>query len=314
MHARLLVLSVFVFGCTAADRPADRPVTEAKQEAPAKQESPGKQDEVAEPMPTTATPPPVTPPASDEPVVSWWCACYYKRGEGEPERMTACRATEQDCRSLEKAVTAGRSGIVPRSLTHACQETKAAHPGDPYGGRDAWEPSKKAGSWLSVGACRLPGEGEQVDPYAQTKEAENILSTERLGELRLGMKAVEAVALLGEPTKKGRNEPWEADGLRHQDWSWPGLGVTLDMQASSRKGEQSVGSITAVAPCAFKTLKGIGIGSPRAEAMKQYGKLKDPMYSDDLEHHLIAGSVYGGVMFDFEKGRVTKIFFGAAAE
>jgi hypothetical protein len=310
MFARSLVVFLALFACTSAETPAGKTANEpAKIEEPAKVEAP-----VEVEAPTTAAPPPVAVAPSDEPIVGWWCTCYYKYGEGEPEQVTACRSTQSDCTSLEKGVMAGKSGIIPRSVTHPCQESKAAHPGDLFGGREQWTPSKKAGSWLSVGACRLPGAGKEVDLEARLPEAENIMSREKIGELKMWMKAKEVVALIGEPASKGENEEWGADAAFHQDWNWPALGLRLDMVSNSKRGEKEVGSMSLKAPATLKTAKGIGIGSSRAEAMKQYGKLKDPDFSDDLEKQLIAGSIYGGLMFDFEKDKVVSIFLGAAAE
>jgi hypothetical protein len=314
MFARSLVVSLVLFACTSAETPAGTPG-----EAPAKVEEPAKVEAKVEAKvmveaPTTATPPAAAVVPSDEPIVSWWCTCYYKYGEGEPEAVTACRSAQSDCTSLEKGVMAGKSGIVPRSVTHPCQESKAAHPGDSFGGREQWTPSKKAGSWLSVGECRLPGAGKEVDLEARLPEAENIMSREKIGELKLWMKAKEVVTLIGEPASKGKDEEWGADGAFHQDWNWPALGLRIDMVSGKRRGEKESGSITIEAPSAFKTAKGIGIGSPRAEAMKQYGKLRDPDFSDDLEKQLIAGSIYGGLFFNFEKDKVVSIFLGQGAE
>ncbi|HRI10483.1 MAG TPA: hypothetical protein PKW35_21835, partial [Nannocystaceae bacterium] len=252
-------------------------------------------------------------PASDGPLVDWWCLCYYKVGADDPEPLTACRSSQAECAKLEKAVMAGKSGIIYASVTHPCQESKAAHPGDVHGGRDVWQPSKKAGSWLSAGACRLPGPGKEVDLSARPAEAEGLLSAERFGDLRYGLPAADVTAKLGEPASRGKNQLWEADGAYHQDWSYPAIGVTLDMASDSRSGPKKVASITLRAPATLATSKGVTVGSPRALVLDRYGKLRDPE-SPAEDDTFVAGSIFGGVIFAFEGGKVSQIFLGAGAE
>lgn len=313
MFGRLLA-SLIVLGCTSAsDRPAGPVPTPAREEpakAPVPEAPPTKAAEAAPAVP--ASPEAAAP--SNEPIVGWWCLCYYKLGAEMPVPMTACRARPQDCAALERAVMTGKPGIVFGSVTHSCQETRAAHPGDVYGGRDMWKPSQRAGSWMSVGECRLPGEGKEVDLSARPKEAEEILAKEKLGELRLGLAAAQVIALLGEPGSRGRDQMWEADAAYHQDWSYPQLGLTLDMVSDRHKGDKDIGAITARAPATLATAKGVAIGSPRARVLKLYGKLRDPEFPVDEAEQFIAGSIFGGVMFKFAGGKVTEIFIGAAAE
>ena len=175
--------------------------------------------------------------------------------------MTACRATEAECHALERAVRQGNKGMVSRSLSRPCLELKAAHPGDVHGGRGLWSPSKKPGSWLSVGFCRLPGDGELVH---NEHDAFKVMTEERIGG----------------------------------------------------KGGQSITAINVKAPATFKTRLGIGIGSSRKEVLGAYGKLRDPEFpSGDNEEVFLAGSIYGGVFFTFnKKDQVSEIFAGAGAE
>jgi len=309
MRVSLLAVTLLL-ACTAPERP---PASEAKTaEAPAPAPDVKVATRAADPAPAPTAPP--AAPATSEPAVAWWCTCYYKYSEDGPQPLTACRSAQRDCEALEKGVMAGKSGIIPRSVTHPCQESRAAHPGDLYGGRAEWQPSKKAGSWLSVGACRLPGPGKEVDLEARLPAAENILRDEKLGALKLDLSATEVLAVLGEPAARGRDEEWEADSDFHQEWKWPALGLTLDMVSHKRREVKKVGSIRAVAPSTLQTARGIAVGSTRAEVLRHYGKLRDPEFPVDEQEHFIAGSIYGGLMFDFEAGKVSSIFLGAAAE
>ena len=75
---------------------------------------------------------------------------------------------------------------------------------------------------------------------------------------------------------------------------------------------KTIAHIYASAPCAFATRKGIKIGDAESTARKAYTEHVDRESSDPGT--LVVGSVYGGIIFNFTKGKVSSIFFGAAAE
>ncbi|MCX5891573.1 MAG: hypothetical protein NTW80_01105, partial [Deltaproteobacteria bacterium] len=108
-------------------------------------------------------------------------------------------------------------------------------------------------------------------------------------------------------------ELWGADGEYHQDWQYPKEGVTLSMVSKKKGGPKSVERITITSPSTLATSKGIRIGSTEAEVNAAYGRFRN---AGDSEHFncFIAGSIFGGVMFNFEKGKVSQIFIGAGAE
>ena len=256
---------------------------------------------------------PVEPVAAapGEPVVRWWCVCYSRTAAVEAEPLTACRATEAECHSLERAVAAGHRGMVARSLTHPCSELVAAHPGDIHGGRGVWASSRKPGSWLSLGVCRLPGEGELI----QAEGGPDPMREERFGELAINMPAAAVLERLGEPKRKDRIELSEATGDHVQTWFYPDQGLALGMYSDGRKGAQSIGAITVKAPSTLTSRLGVGIGSPRKAVLDAYGKMRDPMFpSGDKEDVFLAGSIYGGIFFTFKKDKVSEIFVGAGAE
>jgi hypothetical protein len=136
---------------------------------------------------------------------------------------------------------------------------------------------------------------------------------EQVGKLHLGLSAREVKQLIpGQPTR-GPEEKWEADGEYHQEWHYPASGITLGMAAPKKGGPQSLWSITIASPSTLQTQRGIRIGSPEAEVVKAYGRFRNAEESRPGEL-LVAGSIFGGVMFDFQQGRVSRIFVGAAAE
>jgi hypothetical protein len=277
--------------------------------------------EPAKPEPSATTSEPDTPPS--EPPQAWWCVCYRSESETGPQPASACRAQEKQCRALEKRIARGGGGIVAGSLTHGCRTIVGAHPGDAAGGREAWKPSKLAGAWTAEGACLLEGEAapppsdtsEQNQPSEPGPDAFAWLSDETIGPLRDGMGTIEVVDLLGAPPEKGEIFEEGATGMWVQEWKYPNAGVSLWMHADTERGAQSIAAITVKAPCEYATKRGIKVGSTRAELDKAYGDVKDQDgFGDDEPGSFVAGSVYGGIIFGLEDGKVSEIFMGAAAE
>lgn len=264
---------LLLLACTAAPANKATPEQAATPATPAMPAMPATPATPAVPaVPAVPVATPAVPVAPAEPAVSWWCVCYARTTATGGEPVTACRASEAACHSLEAAVAAGRKGMVPRSLTHRCQVVSGAHPGDVYGGREAWQPSKKAGGWLSVGACQLPGEGERV----QAGDDTNTPPDDGLGELSEGMAAADVLAKLGEPGKRDRISEEMATGMWLQTWEYPEQGLTVTMGANARRGPQTIHSLQIVAPSTLKTRLGVGIGSPRKDVLARYGKFRDP--------------------------------------
>lgn len=136
---------------------------------------------------------------------------------------------------------------------------------------------------------------------------------EALGKLKLGQKAAEVAALVGQPESKGKHVEWEATGDWVQKWRYKSQGLTLNMASQSEGGAKALLTITATAPCKLATARGMRIGSTIAEVTEAYGKVQDKEQSVRGKT-FVAGSVYGGVIFTFTGGKVSRIFIGAAAE
>jgi len=148
---------------------------------------------------------------------------------------------------------------------------------------------------------------------ADESAAEAMLSAERLGGLRLGLPEKDALKLLGSPATRGKLVFQEADGNYVENWHYPDKGIELLMSAGEKKsGRKTIANITASAPCTFATRKGIKIGDAESAARKAYTEHVDQETSDPGT--LVVGSVYSGIIFNFTAGKVSRIFFGAAAE
>ena len=148
---------------------------------------------------------------------------------------------------------------------------------------------------------------------ADESVTEAMLKAERLGELRLRLPEKEVLKLLGSPATRGELVFQEGDGNYVQDWHYPDKGIELSMSAGKKKsGVKTIANITASAPCTFATRKGIKIGDAESAARKAYTEHVDRESSDPGT--LVVGSVYDGIIFNFTEGKVSGIFFGAAAE
>ena len=137
----------------------------------------------------------------------------------------------------------------------------------------------------------------------------DIMKNEAVGFLKIGLAASEVQSRLGEPADKSPSRIWGADGLEHQKWRYPAKGIEFDMV--KREGAFVVNMISITTPCDYKTKQGIGIGSPAKEVQSAYPNQLNPAVNGTK---LVAGTVYGGIIFGLDGGVVSSIFIGAAAE
>jgi hypothetical protein len=140
-----------------------------------------------------------------------------------------------------------------------------------------------------------------------------LLREERIGTLRIDLPEREVKKIIHCPLKRGPEELWAADGAYHQKWEYAGCGITLGMVSEKKGASKSVNSITLVNPGNLSTKRGIGIGNTKQEVMEAYRPYWNKEDSKSF-NIFVAGSIYGGLMFDFKNGKVSRIFLGAAAE
>ncbi|WP_038170806.1 hypothetical protein [Verrucomicrobium sp. BvORR106] len=164
--------------------------------------------------------------------------------------------------------------------------------------------------WVAV-LMMLPTAVVMGDEQAEKGFA--LMKEEALNEIRLEMPQQAVLKVLGKPAKKGEDVEWEAIGEHVQEWQYPAQGVTLQMASVKKGGAKKVLCVAQKAPGALATRKGLRIGSSEAEVRKAYGALEDKEASRKGEI-FVAGTVYGGLVFHFEKGKVSEIFLGAMAE
>jgi hypothetical protein len=170
----------------------------------------------------------------------------------------------------------------------------------------------------TVFAVPVPGAGAALAQQLNDKDAKInyaqigfALMKEMVGDLSLGIEDSVVLTKLGEPDKKSAAQIWGADGMEHQRWVYQSKGIELGM---IRKGSQQVvDRISLKSPCDYKTQRGIQIGSKVAEVQLAYNAEINPQGSRQ-ESSIVAGTIYGGIIFGTKDGVVTSIFIGAAAE
>lgn len=134
---------------------------------------------------------------------------------------------------------------------------------------------------------------------------------ENVGPVSLWMPAAEVRKALGPPASRGTWVTEAASGQQVQEWRYPARGLTITMSRASEEEAAQVDRFRVRAPSRDATSRGIRIGDPAEKVRKAYAGL---LSSESTSSSLVVGSVYDGVIFTLERGRVTEIFVGAAAE
>ena len=149
---------------------------------------------------------------------------------------------------------------------------------------------------------------------AQENKGDELLAKESLGGIKIGLSEKALDAILGKVAyKKDAVVFEEATGEHVQNWVCAEKGLSLHMSSGkNKKGAKHVAGFTATKKCELATIQGIKIGSTEAAVRKAYGKFEDKETSE--AGTFVAGSVYGGIIFTLKDGKVSEIFFGAAAE
>lgn len=187
---------------------------------------------------------------------------------------------------------------------------------------------KKLISWITIGVilgCAVlgyyaPRSFLQIAFAQQNTDRDNnadylqigfALMQEKLGILSIGLSDHDTLKALGSPEKKSTAQIWGADGMEHQRWYYPAKGIELDM--IRKESRQSIHTISIKSFCDYQTQRGIKIGSSDIDVQRAYKNELNPRDSNP-NATLVAGTVYGGIVFGLKDNIVTSIFIGAAAE
>ncbi len=166
----------------------------------------------------------------------------------------------------------------------------------------------------------LPTTASPICTLANPEDIDSALDSEQIGGLGLGDSAKKAVALFGVPAGVDGEYPNEVDGGFTRQWKFSD-GITLNIwtEKSEKNTDNqiergSVGFITVNAPSREKTKYGIGIGATRAQVLAAYGDCISAEEQNGDSEAVLAGTVYGGVLFSMSDGKVKSIDVGAMAE
>jgi len=137
------------------------------------------------------------------------------------------------------------------------------------------------------------------------------LMKEPVGPLSIGLLENDVVDILGKSERKSKALIWGADGKEHQSWHYPLLGIELGLVQNESK--LVVERICLRAPCDYKTQRGIQIGSNAIEVRTSYESEINPQ-TGASGSTLVAGTIFGGIIFELKADAVSSIFIGASVE
>ncbi len=144
------------------------------------------------------------------------------------------------------------------------------------------------------------------------KAALALLKDEAIGGIRMDMTDKEVVAVLGQPSKKGKAIEEGATGETVAQWEWKKAGINVLFTDANKTPK--VRGIGLSDPSALKTKKGVGIGSLRAELDTAYGAGHMKAGDDGADASYTVGNHYYGLVFSFEGGKVKSAYWGTLAE
>jgi hypothetical protein len=139
-----------------------------------------------------------------------------------------------------------------------------------------------------------------------------LMGKERIGSLRIGLPEGNLKQAINCKVTREPEQFWGADAAYHQTWKYADCGITLDMISEKTGAPKFISSIALTKPSRLRTMRGIRIGSSAKAVMKAYRS--DWNIENSTSDVFVAGSIYGGLIFNFQNGKVSKIFLGAAAE
>ncbi len=133
---------------------------------------------------------------------------------------------------------------------------------------------------------------------------------EKFGEISINLSSEEVIKAFGEAETKSDVEVSQVDGTNNQTWTYPSKGLEISFSEDENK-RWAVISYSITEKSTLKSIRGIGIGSSREDVINAYQKEIGEQVD---EGSLVAGTVYGGIVFWLGGGKVRSIFVGASAD
>jgi|AntRauTorckE5430_2_1112549.scaffolds.fasta_scaffold12460_3 hypothetical protein len=154
-------------------------------------------------------------------------------------------------------------------------------------------------------------EAQQTEEKDFSEIGFKLMETETVGDLKMGLTTAEVEKITGKPEIVTPFEEWGADGFEHQARVYQNESIELDF-IKLEDGSIVSNMITISEGCSYKTSRNIGIGSTYDDVLQAY---KNEISTPENPTTLIAGSIYGGIIFQFsDEKKVNNIFIGEAAE
>lgn len=139
----------------------------------------------------------------------------------------------------------------------------------------------------------------------------DLMKNESFGNIKLSLGLTDIREYIGEPEDKSSLDMWGSDGNYHQDWNYNKMGLVLNIIGQVDSGKV-INTMTISGLSGLKTKRLIGIGSTMEDVQAAYKESINPSSSNaDM---MVAGTIYGGIIFNMENKKVKSIIIGASAE
>jgi hypothetical protein len=163
-------------------------------------------------------------------------------------------------------------------------------------------------AWIVLIALSLalPSLAERKSPFA-------------FGKLSLNQGSAKVLRALGPPAEKGEIEEEMATGEMVQRWSYPKLGLEIDMSQSEGSKGFTVYRIMAEAPCDMRGYRGVNIGAFAVEINALARELENSKdvevsRSGDEGFGFLWTEEYQMLSLTLKGGKVSEIYLGPGPE
>ncbi|WP_010246483.1 hypothetical protein [Acetivibrio cellulolyticus] len=202
-----------------------------------------------------------------------------------------------------------KNGQTPKASNRV--ESTAPSNSEATAGKPENSPANKQEN-TTASATQAPNNSTESKDNDYSSVGFDLMNNDSVGSLKYNLSSDDVVKALGEPEEKTKFQVWGSDGKEHQTWIYGAKGILLDVVKTENTA--AIYSIDISNPCTFKTTRQIGIGSKRADVLNAYKNEINPAENKEGSALIVAGSIYGGIVFTFENDSVSEIFIGASAE
>lgn len=139
-----------------------------------------------------------------------------------------------------------------------------------------------------------------------------------LGKIGLGQGSAKVLRVLGPPAQKGELVEEPATGEIVERWSYPDLGLEIDMSSAQEKTGLTVYRIYAEEPCDFRGYRGVNIGAFAVEIQALARELerdsKVEVSRSEESYGFLWTEEYQMLSLTLENGKISEIYLGPGPE